>query len=234
MQPQNNTDKKTTIQINQNTRNLLRQIGKKSATYDDIILKLITDKLLSEYSTWLHNQEKVNVENFHKVVVIGDGGVGKTSLIQRYIKGSSNNEYTKTLGARFTRFEQIVGDYKDIRARIVFWDPAGQKEFSLMRPTFYNGAKGAIVVFDLSRPETLDSVMDWYKDLNKFCGTLPTVLFGSKLDKIANPEEYNKDKVKEIKDKEGFLDFYLTSAKTGENVIDAFSSIIKIIVNQSI
>ncbi len=224
MQPQNDTDKKTTIQISQNTRNLMLQFGKKSATYDDIILKLITDKLLSEYSTWLNNQERVINENFRKVVVIGDGGVGKTSLIQRFTQGSSNNEYIKTLGARFRTHNK----------RIVFWVPAGQKEFSFMRPTFYNGAKGAIIVFDLSRPETLDSVMEWYEDLKKFCGTLPTVLFGNKLDLIANPEEYNKEKVKEIIDKEGILDFYLTSAKTGEHVKDAFSSITKIITDLSI
>ncbi|MFW9881769.1 MAG: Rab family GTPase [Candidatus Thorarchaeota archaeon] len=224
MQQRNNTDKKTTIQITQSTRNLMRQFGKKGATYDEIILKLITDKLLSEYSTWLNNQEKVNDESYRKVIVIGDGGVGKTSLIQRYTQGSSNNEYVKTLGARFRTHNK----------RIVFWDLAGQKEFSLMRPTFYNDAKGAIIVFDLSRPETLDSVIDWYEDLKKYCGTLPTILFGNKLDLIANPEKYNKEKVKEIKDKEGFLNFYLTSAKTGEQVKDAFSSIIKIIVDQSI
>jgi GTPase SAR1 family protein len=103
-----------------------------------------------------------------------------------------------------------------------------------MRPTFYSGAEAAIVVFDLSRPKTLDSVKDWYEDLEKFCGTLPFVLFGNKSDKIATPEEYNKDKVEEIKEKEGFLDFYLISAKTGEHVRDAFNSITKIILDQSI
>ncbi|MHA2473830.1 MAG: hypothetical protein ACXAES_11410 [Promethearchaeota archaeon] len=86
----------------------------------------------------------------------------------------------------------------------------------------------------MSRPKTLDSVKDWYEDLEKFCGTLPFVLFGNKSDKIATPEEYNKDKVEEIKEKEGFLDFYLISAKTGEHVRDAFNSITKIILDQSI
>jgi GTPase SAR1 family protein len=61
-----------------------------------------------------------------------------------------------------------------------------------MRPTFFNGAKGAIIVFDMSRPETLKSVNDWYGDLKKYCGELPTVLFGNKSDLVKDPNALDK------------------------------------------
>lgn len=168
----------------------------------------------------------------HKIVCIGDGAVGKTSLIRRYTSGSFNQEYIKTLGAQFSRYERIIDE--KIRARLFFWDIAGQKEFSFMRATFYNGAKGVIVVFDLSRPETLDSVIEWYEDVKKYCGALPTILFGNKSDLLSNPDDFDETKVKEIVEKYGYLGFYKTSAKTGEQVIDAFNSIIDKLVTEAL
>ncbi len=180
------------------------------------------------------NEDNLKHDFIHKIVVIGDGAVGKTSLIKRYTQGSFNQEYIKTLGAQFSRYERILGDNQDIRARLFFWDIAGQKEFSFMRATFYNGAKGVIMVFDLSREDTLDNVMEWYEDVSKYCGKLPTVLFGNKADLLKNPDEFNKEKVNEIKEKYNLLGFYLTSAKTGVHVTDAFNSIIEKLVEDAL
>lgn len=181
----------------------------------------------------MSSDEEFERDFIFKLVVIGDGAVGKTSLIKRYTSGSFNQEYIKTLGAQFSRYERIIGENKKTRARLFFWDIAGQQEFSFMRPTFYNGARGAIVVFDLSREETLDNVMIWYEDVRKFCGDLPTVLFGNKSDLIQDPDAYDKEKVDQIMKRYNIMDFYVTSAKTGIHVTDAFNSIIEILVDES-
>ena len=158
-----------------------------------------------------------------KLVVIGDGEVGKSSLIQKYTSGSFNTEYIKTIGAQFSRYERVVDN---IRSKLFLWDIAGQKEFSFMRQTFYNGTSGVIIVFDLSKPETLDSVLEWYNDVSKYCGMLPTIVFGNKSDLLENPDEYDETKIKEIMAKYEFLGFYKTSAKTGAHVQDSFNKII--------
>jgi small GTP-binding protein len=166
-----------------------------------------------------------------KICCIGDGAVGKTSLIKRFTQGSFNKEYIKTLGAQFSRYERIVGENKEIRVRLFFWDIAGQSEFNFMRPTFYNGAKATIVVFDLSRPETLASVETWYKDITQYVGNIPTIVFGNKCDLIEE-ENYDDSGIQDLVNKYSFLNFYKTSAKTGEQVEQAFNSIIDVLVDQ--
>lgn len=168
-----------------------------------------------------------------KICVIGDGAAGKTSLIKRFTQGSFNKDYIKTLGAQFSRYERIVGENKNIRARLFFWDIAGQSEFKFMRPTFYNGAKATIVVYDLTRDETMHNVNEWIDDISNYCGNLPTVCFANKSDLI-DEKTYDQAAIQKIAKERGFLSFYLTSAKTGKHVQDAFNSIIDILVKNAL
>jgi len=161
-----------------------------------------------------------------KITVIGDGGVGKTSLIKKYTKGSFKKEYIKTLGAQFSKYDEKI---ENSAVKLFFWDIAGQKEFSFMRPTFYKGSKAAIIVFSLAPDEIDDSfkhISEWHEDIKKYCGDIPIVLFGNKMD-LVNDEELDESNVKEIVDKRDFLGYYKTSAKTGNGVYKAFQAIIK-------
>ena len=161
-----------------------------------------------------------------KITVIGDGGVGKTSLIKKYTKGSFKKEYIKTLGAQFSKYDEKI---ENSAVKLFFWDIAGQKEFSFMRPTFYKGSKAAIIVFSLAPDEIDDSfkhISEWHEDIKKYCGDIPIVLFGNKMD-LVNDEELDENNVKEIVDKRDFLGYYKTSAKTGNGVYKAFQAIIK-------
>ncbi len=161
-----------------------------------------------------------------KITVIGDGGVGKTSLIKKYTKGSFKKEYIKTLGAQFSKYDEKI---ENSAVKLFFWDIAGQKEFSFMRPTFYKGSKAAIIVFSHA-PNEIDTsfnhISEWHEDIKKYCGNIPIVLFGNKIDLITD-EELNESKIKEIVDKRDFLGYYKTSAKTGNGVYRAFQAIIK-------
>ena len=172
-----------------------------------------------------------------KICVIGDGAAGKTSLIKRFTQGSFNKDYIKTLGAQFSRYEKILsnvpGSTGDVRARLFFWDIAGQKEFSFMRPTFYNGAKATIVVFDLTREETRNNVVEWVEDISKYCGNLPTVCFANKFD-LVEQGSYDDSAIQKIAQEKKFLKVYTTSAKTGENVQDAFNFIITTLVEAAL
>ncbi len=160
-----------------------------------------------------------------KITVIGDGGVGKTSLIKKYTKGSFKKEYIKTLGAQFSKYDEKIGNSA---VKLFFWDIAGQAEFSFMRPTFYKGSKAAIIVFSHA-PKEIDNsfkhISEWHEDIKKYCGNIPIVLFGNKIDLVN--DELNKSKVEEIVDKRDFLGYYNTSAKTGNGVYEAFQAIIK-------
>ncbi len=158
-----------------------------------------------------------------KITVIGDGGVGKTSLIKKYTKGSFQKDYIKTLGAQFSKYdEEIEGD----NCKLFFWDIAGQDEFNFMRPTFYKGSKAAIIVFSHTDEESYNRITTWHEDIKKYTGDLPIVLFGNKIDLI-DEKDLDDSKIQKIVEERDFLGYYKTSAKTGNGVFQAFQAIIK-------
>ncbi|MGQ4873032.1 MAG: Rab family GTPase [Promethearchaeia archaeon] len=167
-----------------------------------------------------------------KITVIGDGAVGKTSLIKKYTQGSFQKDYIKTLGAQFSKYdEEIEGD----TVKLFFWDIAGQQEFDFMRPTFYKGSKAAIIVFSLENnehgKESFEHIVDWHEDIKKYCGDLPIVLFGNKVD-LVDESKLDDSKVLELVKERNFLGYYKTSAKTGSGVYEAFQAIIKELYNR--
>jgi len=165
-----------------------------------------------------------------KITVIGDGAVGKTSLIKKYTQGSFQKDYIKTLGAQFSKYdEEIKGD----NVKLFFWDIAGQAEFQFMRPTFYKGSKAAIIVFSHGHDdeESYNHVPLWHDDIKSFCGDLPIVLFGNKIDLVKKPDVDDK-KVQDLVKERKFLGYYKTSAKTGNGVYEAFQAIIKELYNK--
>ncbi|MFX1457409.1 MAG: Rab family GTPase, partial [Promethearchaeota archaeon] len=152
--------------------------------------------------------------------------VGKTSLIKKFTQGSFVKDYVKTLGAQFSKFDkEIDGD----ETRLIFWDIAGQDDFRFLLPTFYRESNAAIIVFSLEENElgtrSFEHIINWYENIKKHCGEIPMVLFGNKVDLV---EENSLDisKVEDFVEKNGFLGYYLTSAKTGKRVHDAFNAII--------
>jgi len=99
-----------------------------------------------------------------KIVVIGDGAVGKTSLIKQYTEGNFVTDYIKTIGAQFSKY---LESFDEDMVKLFFWDIAGQSEFSFMRPTFYKGAKAGIMVFSLTDDQSFENLKSWYEDIQK-------------------------------------------------------------------
>jgi small GTP-binding protein len=162
-----------------------------------------------------------------KITVIGDGFVGKTSLIKKFTKGSFQREYIKTIGAQFSKFdEEIEGDH----CALFFWDIAGQEEFHFLRPSFYKSSVASIVVFSIEEndfgKESFKNAARWLKEIRKFCGDIPVVLFGNKVD-LVDESKLDEKKILKFVKKSHFNGYYRTSAKTGQNVENAFKTIIK-------
>ena len=156
-----------------------------------------------------------------KMLLLGDAAVGKTSLIKQYIKGSFAKDYKMTIGTDiFTK--DIVTDEHTITLSI--WDIAGQDRFKFFRQSFYRGASGAMVVFDLTRYPTFNpNVVNWLKELWNFTGKIPVVLIGNKVD-LEDLRNVRQTDVQEFADKIP-CKYIETSAKTGTAVNDSFYEI---------
>ncbi len=168
----------------------------------------------------------------NKITVVGDGFVGKTSLIRKFTQKKFQEEYIKTIGAQLSEYiEEIDGD----RWELIFWDIAGQDDFHFLHPPFYRSSVASIVVFSLEENDlgraSFKHVVDWYKDIKKFCGEIPMILFGNKVD-LVDESKLNDEKIQKFIKKNNFIDYYYTSAKTGQNVEKAFKAIVKVLQNK--
>ncbi len=162
-----------------------------------------------------------------KVIVIGDGNVGKTSLIEKFTQGTFQEEYIKTIGAQFSEFNaEISGD----KIRLLFWDIAGQDDFLFLRPSFYRESRAAIIVYSLEKNDlgkrSFEHITDWHDDLKQYCGEIPIVVFANKVDLIKE-ENLDKSLIQDVIKERNFLGYYITSAKTGKGVHEAFNAIIE-------
>ncbi len=162
-----------------------------------------------------------------KISIIGDGGVGKTSLINKFTKGKFEKDYVKTIGAQFSRYDkEINGDV----INLIFWDIAGQDDFNFLHPLFYKESRAGIIVCSIEAndlgKDSFTHIMNWYNELKKYCGDIPVVLFANKVDLVAQ-NNISNIKFQELVKKYNYLGYYITSAKTGQGVIEAFNAIIE-------
>jgi small GTP-binding protein len=164
----------------------------------------------------------------HKIVVIGAPAVGKTSLVRKYTKGDFQKEYISTLGAQFSRYEEIIENNK---IELIIWDIAGQEAWETMRKKFYIGSSAGIVVFShaLDEHESISEIQKWMDELRSNCGEIPVMLFGNKIDLIDVDGLESNDKlagsdsnIEQLIKKYGLIGYYKTSALTGEGVNEAF------------
>ncbi|MFX1592843.1 MAG: Rab family GTPase [Promethearchaeota archaeon] len=156
-----------------------------------------------------------------KVIIIGPGAVGKTSLLHRFVENKFSFRYKLTIGADF--LSKIINFNPNSTVKLQIWDIGGQDRYKFLRPSFFNGANGAVIVFDLSRWHTFKELEIWLSDLHKYAGEgTPFILIGNKVDLIDKKDEFYERESAEAFAKKGKTFYFETSAKTGENVEDAF------------
>ena len=154
-----------------------------------------------------------------KIIVLGAPGVGKTSLIRRFVDDKFAESYVSTIGVDISRKEVIIKE--DCTVNESLWDIGGQaQEMAPHRKRFYQGANFAFLVFDISRKKTLEKIFSWEKDIEASINRqLSVILIANKMDL-----ETQEVDLEEIKQKAAELNcpYLLCSARTGSNVMDAF------------
>ncbi len=159
-----------------------------------------------------------------KVMIIGEGAVGKTTLVNRYVTGSFERDYKTTIGSQFavklTHIFPPESEYA-VGIKIQAWDVAGQARFAAVRKMYYSGAAGVILVFDVTRRRSFTELEKWVKEADESIGSrVPMIVVGNKIDlpdRMVSSEE-----AKKWAEDQGFL-YMESSAKTGEGVADMFT-----------
>jgi small GTP-binding protein len=158
----------------------------------------------------------------YKVVVLGDSGVGKTTLIRRHATGKFQRDISPTIGVDFTcKYYQFPTGFQ---LMLSIWDVSGEEIYSRVRPIYYGGSAGAMLVFDLTRPESFSRMKAWFLDLRaNLKDEVPAVFLGNKKDLVGGRSVAETEARKLT---EGYGSKYFeTSALSGENVDKAFSSL---------
>ena len=165
-----------------------------------------------------------------KVTILGNEKVGKTSLIKRYVYDKFDDAYLMTLGTKTTKKTVLLkGEQGDVEVKMVIWDIMGQREFSRAFSSFFSGSKGGILVADMTRKTTLKNIPNWIDDLFSITGPIPLILVANKSDL---PEQaYGFEELEAIAGKYN-APFFMTSAKSGENVERFFYTLAKTLMER--
>lgn len=170
-----------------------------------------------------------NLQNFEfKVILIGESGVGKSSIMTKFITNEFKSAYQSTLGIEFKVKEMLIDN--EIYARLRIWDTCGQERFRAITRQYFQNAQGVLLVFDLTSKDTVKKLNDWLNDLNQHV-TDDCVIFviGNKLDIKTRDLSISEEAKQFANDKK--LNYFEVSAKTGSGIANIFEKMTRKIVN---
>ncbi len=169
-----------------------------------------------------------------KICLVGDPRVGKTSLIRRYVHDDFDDRYISTLGAKITKKEFVLpsrdGEYK---VNMTVWDIMGDRGLTdLLKNSYFDGAGGLLVVCDLTRTETFEGLSEWMITADSVIETPPMTFVGNKIDLKSEQAALDASPLSSFA---GEYDspYFLTSAKTGENVNAVFLDLANRVLKQT-
>ena len=154
-----------------------------------------------------------------KILLLGDGAVGKTSLVHRFVEGQFLDRYKSTIGVDI--FSKTLPDIE-----LQIWDLSGQTHFASVRNKFYAKADGALLCFDLTNRKSFDNLDSWLTEIKNGIGKdIPIVLLGNKVD-LTDLIAIKEEEIANFAQKKNWK-WLNSSAKTGQNVEEAFNALAK-------
>eukprot|EP00300_Choanocystis_sp_HF-7_P030925 c39940_g1_i1.p1 GENE.c39940_g1_i1~~c39940_g1_i1.p1 ORF type:complete len:198 (+),score=39.05 c39940_g1_i1:49-642(+) len=156
-------------------------------------------------------------------VLVGDSSVGKSSLLLQFTEDLFPSSYISTIGVDFKhRMKQVDG--RNVKVQI--WDTAGQERFRAMSSTYYRGAHGIVIVFDITDKKSFEDVQGWLSETAKYAAEgVSKLLVGNKLD-LGSSRQVSREEAESLAASNGML-YFETSAKTGQNVEEAILSLVR-------
>jgi Ras-related protein Rab-7A len=172
-------------------------------------------------------------KQLYKIIILGDSGVGKTSLLNQYVNGRYTQQYRATVGADFMAKEVMIDDRV---VNLQIWDTAGQERFQSLGPAFYRGADCCVLVYDITNQKSFESLDSWRDEFlmqgnPKDPENFPFIVLGNKCDKEGERKVAKSAAEKWCKT-HGSIELFETSAKDNLNVEGAFQVIAKAAATQ--
>jgi small GTP-binding protein len=173
----------------------------------------------------------IPAEYRYKIVMLGDGAVGKTAMTTRFTQNFFEADYKRTIGSDFA-IKRLTIDEIDAQVTLQVWDLAGQPRFESVRQGFYRGARGGLLLYDVTRRRTFLNVENWKEEaFTNLQKEIPLILVANKVDledsRVVTTEEGEKYA------KKSNLIYVESSALTGENVEDAYLNLCTIMIEDS-
>ena len=164
-----------------------------------------------------------------KLLTIGDSGVGKTCLLLKYASGQFSPMFITTIGIDYKLKTIQVEGHGEVRMQI--WDTAGQERFRTLTASYFQGAHGILMVYDVSDRKSFESVSTWMDMIDKQADTgVAKILVGNKCDLSEEEIQVKREEGQAMADKYN-IPFHLTSAKTNDGVDEAFLSIAQLVLS---
>jgi len=167
------------------------------------------------------------MEDFYfKVCIFGDGGVGKSTFIERYLTGHFDEKLVITIGANFhTKHLEIDG----LQITLQIWDLAGEENFRTILPKYISGSTGGIFMFDVTRTSSLNNVDAWLEVVRQTVADIPLLMLASKIDLIEE-RSVQSDSAMELATNKDFYAYGETSSKSGIYIEEAFELLTRAIM----
>merc|ERR1711953_748906 len=163
-----------------------------------------------------------------KLLLIGDSGVGKTCVLFRFSDDTFNTTFISTIGIDF-KIKTVELQGKKIKLQI--WDTAGQERFHTITTSYYRGANGILLVYDITNPKSFDNISKWLRNINEHASEdVERMLIGNKCD-MEEKRMISKERGEKVAE-ENTIKFYETSAKDNVNIETAFITLAEDILNK--
>ena len=173
----------------------------------------------------------MSYEYRYKIVMLGDGAVGKTAMTTRFTQNFFDEDYKRTIGSDFAIKRLEIPDI-DTKVTLQIWDLAGQPRFETVRQGFYRGSRGGLLLYDVTRRRTFLNIERWKDEaISNLKVEIPLLLVANKVD-LEESRVVTTEEGEEYAKKNGFL-YVESSALTGENVEEAYATLCRTLVEES-